>query len=328
MSAATKPEAPKLTSQLPRISHRSRGVRKVPTRKKGFWDSDILTLATQFAAEIEESSGVRPTLRQLFYRLVSAQVLRNTASEYSALAQRSAQARRDGDFPELIDRGRSVHRLAAWASSRDAMGDLIGGYHRDRTAGQDFGLYLGVEKAGMISQLEYWFTHLGIPILGLAGYSSQSFVNVVAGEVDKSGRPAILLYAGDFDASGVDIDRDFTERAGCFDKVIRVALNPEQIEQYQLPPLPGKHTDPRAAGFVRAHGTLMQVELDALPPAVLRDLYQAEIDQFVDMEMIDSILAKEEKDKRKLRAARRLLRTKSSFDRRVKNARDRASRHE
>ena len=57
--------------------------------------------------------------------------------------------------------------------------------------------------------------------------------------------------------------------------MIRVALSTDQVRDYRLPVNPGKVTDSRAAGFIERHGSLMQVELDALDPDDLRALYQA-----------------------------------------------------
>ena len=129
-------------------------------------------------------------------------------------------------------------------------------------------------KAGMVIQLQSWFGHLGIPVLALGGYSSQTYVDDVAWDAQRQGRDAILLYAGDFDPSGEDIDRDFEERSDCWDEVIRVALTAGQVRQFGLPPNPGKATDSRAAGFIARHGALVLVELDALDPDDLRRLYQ------------------------------------------------------
>lgn len=64
----------------------------------------------QHAASIVRSYSTRVTLRQLFYRLVADQTLRNTRSEYGQLSSRTAQARRDGWFPELIDKTREITR--------------------------------------------------------------------------------------------------------------------------------------------------------------------------------------------------------------------------
>lgn len=237
------------------------------------------------------STGV--TLRQLFYRLVATHRLPNTSSAYKGLSSRTAEARRADDFPDLIDRGRQIHRHAHWDSPQDALQALVRQYRQDRTIGQDVSLYIGVEKAGLVMQLQSWFGELGIPILALGGYSSQTYVNEVAQDVERQDRPAVLLYAGDFDPSGEDIDRDFVARTGCFDKVIRVALNVQQVAEYDLPPAMGKSTDSRASGFVERHGTLVQVELDALPPDVLERLYRDAIDDLWDVSAYDEILATE-----------------------------------
>lgn len=154
-------------------------------------------------------------------------------------------------------------------------------------------VYLGVEKRGIVAQLEAWFSDLGLPVLSLGGYASQSFVDKVAADVEAQDRPAVLLYAGDYDPSGEDIDRDFIARAGCFDEVVRVALSAEQIVEHGLPPQPGKATDSRAAAFVAKHGTLVQVELDALPPDVLRDLYRQALAPSWDVSAYEAVLAEE-----------------------------------
>lgn len=252
------------------------------------WDAVV----TQ-AAGIVRGYTTSVTLRQLFYRLVSAQVLPNTTSAYKTLSTRTAEARRQGSFPALIDRGRQIHLSQAWESPAQILTAARNSYRRDRTEGQDVSIYLAVEKAGMVVQLEKWFDEFGVPILALGGYSSQTYTQDVANDVDARGRPAILLYAGDFDPSGEDIDRDFTSRSGCWDKVVRVALTREQVEDNQLPINPGKATDSRAAGFVERHGSLMQVELDALPPEDMRDAYQLAFDQFWDPNAYARVLERE-----------------------------------
>jgi hypothetical protein len=106
---------------------------------------------------------------------------------------------------------------------------------------------------------------------------------------------------GDFDPSGEDIDRDFTERTGCWDEVIRVALTAGQVRDYRLPVNPGKTTDSRAAGFIERHGSLMQVELDALDPDTLRSLFQEAISAYWDTSAYEAVLAREQEDLRRLR---------------------------
>lgn len=248
------------------------------------------------AAEIVRGYDTPVTLRQLFYRLVSAQVIPNTQSAYSMLSSKTAQARRDGGFPALLDRGRAIHRTECFDDVNDAFRSLQAWYRLDRTEGQEVSLYLGVEKAGLVNQLTAWFGDLGVPVLALGGYSSQTYVDDVVADVQTQRRPAVLLYAGDFDPSGEDIDRDFVARTACFDKVERIALSREQVDTYRLPPNPGKMTDTRAAKFIERHGELMQVEIDAVDPVTLRALFTDAISTYWDDDAHRQVLQREDHD--------------------------------
>jgi hypothetical protein len=254
------------------------------------------------AREIVESYDTSVTLRHLFYRLVSAQVIPNSQVAYKRLSAVTAEARRDGTFPALIDRGRTIHEYQSFTGTRHALTWLSRIYRLDRTRNQDVSLYLGVEKAGMVVQLQSWFGDLGVPVLALGGYSSQTYTDDVAAHAGDRERPAVLLYAGDFDPSGEDIDRDFIERSACWDKVIRVALTAGQVRDYQLPVNPGKASDSRAAGFIERHGELMQVELDALDPDDLQALYQTAIDRYWDTSAYEQVLSDEDAGRVRLRA--------------------------
>jgi hypothetical protein len=182
------------------------------------------------AATIVESYDTSVTLRQLFYRLVSIAVLPNTTNAYKSLSRYTARARREGSFPALMDRTREIHRYQSFSGPDDARAWLARIYRRDRTEGQPFSLYLGVEKSGIVEQLQEWFGDLGIPVLALAGYGSQSYVDIVAADVLASERPAVLLYAGDHDPSGEDIDRDFVARTGCWDDAAHSAAVDQERE--------------------------------------------------------------------------------------------------
>jgi len=254
------------------------------------------------AKAIVESYDTPVTLRQLFYRLVSNQVLRNTRSDYNQLSTHTAEARRDGMFPDLIDNMRWIHRAESWDGPRDALRALVVQYRRDRTEGQEHTVYIGVEKAGMVPQLNLWFSDRGLPILPLGGYSSQTFTADVAKDIQRQGRPSVLLYAGDFDPSGEDIPRDFAERVKCFDVVERIALTPEQVDEYELPVAMGKETDSRAKSFAAKHGKLVQVELDALAPDVLRRLYEDAIARFLDVSTMLEVIDRELEDRAALEA--------------------------
>lgn len=75
-----------------------------------------------------------------------------------------------------------------------------------------------------------------------------------------------------------------------------MALTVDQVDAYDLPPQPGKASDPRASGFTERHGRLVQVELDALPPETLRQLYADALDEFWNPDAYRAALAREEAD--------------------------------
>lgn len=255
----------------------------------------------EHAAAIVASYDTLVTLRQLFYRLVATQLLPNTANAYKSLSKHTAEARRAGTFPALMDRGRTIHRYQTFAGVSDADSWLARIYRRDRTEGQPYSVYIGIEKAGIVAQLQEWFGDLGVPVLALAGYGSQTYVDDVAEDVAARGRPAVLLYAGDHDPSGEDIDRDFVKRTACWAEVRRVALSAAQVVQYALPPNAGKKTDSRAEAFKARHGQLVQVELDALPPDVLRELFTDALEAFWDGSAYDTAVTLEASERQQLR---------------------------
>jgi hypothetical protein len=271
------------------VSHRDPDMSRIRWRQ-------VLTRA----AEIVESYTIGVTLRQLFYRLVAELLLSNTLGAYKALSAHTVQGRRAGTFPALVDRTRQIHRPLGFPGVAWAHQWLREIYRRDRTEDQPYSLYLGVEKNGLRGLLESWFDDLGLPVIALGGYSSEPLEKEVQQDIDARGRPAVLLYAGDFDPSGEDIQRNFVAQVGTFAEVHRIALTEPQVTEYDLPPMLGKATDSRASAFLARYGRLVQVELDALPPDTLRGLFQAAIDRYWDMSAFETALARERRDRRRL----------------------------
>jgi hypothetical protein len=253
--------------------------------------SPVLDEAERIVDQYETSI----TLRQLFYRLVVARLLPNTQNYYRTLSSRTAEARRDGTFPDLLDQ-RGFHRQArAFSGVDDALRYAHDVFRLDRTAGQDNQIWIAGEKATLLGQLEDWFFEFGVNIVVGGGYYSQTSCDQIARVVDKDGREPVLIYGGDHDPSGHDILRDLVARTGCFDldSVIRVAVGPNEVEHFGLPENPGKEADSRAATFRAEFGRLVQVEIEALDPNDLHDLYIDAFDQFWDQSKFEEVLAEE-----------------------------------
>ncbi len=89
-------------------------------------------------------------------------------------------------------------------------------------------------------------------------------------------------------------------------EIRRIALNYDQVEQYQPPPNPAKVTDARFQRYVADTGLDDSWELDALDPVILQDLIQEAIDGLLDEDRWQQATDEMETQRRLLeRAARR-----------------------
>ncbi|WP_190824802.1 hypothetical protein [Saccharopolyspora pogona] len=221
--------------------------------------------------------------------------IHNTISAYKRLSSVTAAARREGTFPDLADHGRRIARPLTFADVTDARTWLRQVFRRDRTAGQPATIYLGVEKDALVAQLAAWYDDLGVPVIALSGYSSQTIADLVRRDAHHAGRPAVLLYAGDFDSSGEDIERDFVVRTDCWIHTERVALTVDQVAEFNLPPQPGKTTDSRASTFTLAYGRLVQVE-----PDDLHRLFDTALARWWNPAAYEAVLEAEQRDRDQL----------------------------
>jgi hypothetical protein len=265
--------------------------------------ADVLDHGARIARSYDEP----PTLRQLFYRLVADGTLPNLDNYYRRQAAKTAEARRGGTFPSLTDNSSEVTRYQSFDSPDEAREWLHEIYRRDRTEGQPYTIYLAVEKNALAGLLDAWFCEpYGIPLYPLGGYAKQERCDEISADVEDQGRPAVLITAGDLDPSGEDITRNFIERTDCWDEVHRVALDWDQVRDYELPEntdpavMAKLAKDPRAAAFEAEHGVLAQYELDALPPDVLRTVYRDIIDRYWDDDAYQAALDAEDNDRGEL----------------------------
>ncbi|MGW3390484.1 hypothetical protein [Streptomyces cinereoruber] len=267
------------------------------------WPS-IVARAADIVTIYDQVGGC--TLRQAYYRLVAEGLIPHTAPTYRRLSARLAQARREEHFPDLIDPLREVHVPPAWSDAGAFLRAAPDWFALDRTAGQATALYVACEKDTLRAQLTGWLERPGIPVLVVRGFGSQSYVQVVRERTARDERPAVLLYVGDFDASGADIERDWVARTACWSRVERVLLTHDQVRAYELPAAVGKAGDPRWAGFARQYeldpGQPVQWEVEALDPTELQRLVLAAVAPHIDRRVLTDRIAEEERQRGQLRA--------------------------
>lgn len=254
-----------------------------------------------------QALGLRLTLRQLYYQLVSRNVIPNREREYKNLGALLSNARLAGkvDWGAIEDRVRHPRRHSEFRNLSDLVDAACDAYRLPRWDTQPAYAELWVEKDALAGVLEPITDRFHAVLMVNRGYSSQTamFDSANRFRARASGRPATLFYVGDHDPSGEDMVRDIRDRFEMFGVdvgVVKLALTMAQVRTYNPPPNPAKMTDPRANGYVREHGA-ESWEVDALPPDVLADIIVTAFEAVVDQDAMDDIIARETRDRRKLR---------------------------
>jgi len=242
------------------------------------------TLATIEQADLiigeYRAQGYELTLRQLYYQFVARGLIPNNQRQYKRLGTIISAARLAGllDWLSIVDRLRAAKGTHHWQTPSSIIDASAASYNIDTRADQDTYLEAWIEKDALAGVMARPCEAADVPHFACRGYVSQSALwgaaqRIIAEGVDK-GRFAVVLHLGDHDPSGIDMTRDIQDRLNTFGAdvtVERLALNMDQVEEYDPPPNPAKLTDSRCAGYVAVHGG-QSWELDALEPTVIHDV--------------------------------------------------------
>lgn len=204
------------------------------------------------------------TLRQLYYQLVSKNVISNSEREYSRLSDIVSSARLAGlvDWDAIEDRVRRSHRKSEFDNLEDLIHSAISSYRLPRWKEQQYYVELWVEKDALAGVLLPIADKYHVTLMVNRGYSSQSAMyesaqRITSRMIEYNNKTGMILYLGDFDPSGEDMVRDIQERMNLFGvdvSVVKLALTMEQVKEYNPPPNPAKISDPRAYAFIEKFG--------------------------------------------------------------------------
>lgn len=232
-----------------------------------------------------DAQGYKLTLRQLYYQFVSRDIIPNTEKSYKRIGSIINDARLAGliDWEAIEDRTRFLRHSAHWDKPADIIKDAAMQFRVDKWEGQTFRPEVWIEKDALIGVIERVCAELDIPYFSCRGYVSQSEMWAAAQryeDIATNGQTPVILHFGDHDPSGIDMSRDIKDRikmflGDAFD-LKRIALNRDQIDQYDPPPNPAKMTDSRYIGYIREHGE-NSWELDALEPRVIESLIRDKV---------------------------------------------------
>lgn len=286
---------------------------------------------------IEEyrGQGLILTLRQLYYQLVSRDVIPNTIKEYKKLSVLLVEGRMCGivDWSAIEDRLRQAETPSSWETPLSILESAIHSFQLPRQKGQKNYIEVWVEKDALSGVLSRVTEKYHIPIMVNRGYSSASAMHEAYNRfryAHNRKQKIRVLYLGDHDPSGLDMINDVKGRIlefffgqhyvqgkrnkkvpsemfeemlysnqGLDFDIIPVALTKEQIRLHKPPPNPAKMADPRAGEYVKQHGK-KSWEVDALNPETLNRLLEESISEYMDHKQYKRMVSLEGKDRKKL----------------------------
>lgn len=221
------------------------------------------------------------TVRQLYYRLVAALIIPNSLLAYKRLGQHLTKWRKQGELDPRVftDLTRRPIQSLGWPDLPTYLHTAARSYRRDHWQGQSRQPEVWLEKEALATVFMPISKRLQVTLQVCRGYPS---ISTLIEAVDRG--TTEIIYFGDWDPSGIDIDRCIRdEMGGTWNhplRIRRIALLPKQIKKHRLPPVPPKDSDSRTSGFVAAHGE-DTVELDALPPEALEALIERSVMAYV-----------------------------------------------
>ena len=245
------------------------------------------------------------TVRQVYYRLVASGAVEKTENEYKRTVRLLTAMRRERavPMPWIADYTRWIRKPTTFDSPEHALRATARLYRRKLWANQAAYVEVWLEKDALAGVVIDETDPYDVPLMVTRGYPSVSFLHTAAEAIRaqaERGKPAHLYYLGDHDPSGVDISRHVEERIRehvpqadlHFE---RIAVTPEQISAWSLPTRPTKRTDTRSRNFDGG-----SVEVDAIPPAQLRQLVRDAIEQNIDRRALRVLMAAEESEREML----------------------------
>jgi hypothetical protein len=270
---------------------------------------ETLALIKRSNAIIAEyaAQGFVLTLRQLYYQLVSRDVIRNRQSEYKRLGSIVSDARLAGliDWDSIEDRTRDLRKQPEWDNPAEIVEACAAQFRVDLWRGQKYRPEVWIEKDALVGVIEGVCNELGVPHFSCRGYTSQSEMWVAGQRLRgyvRSKQIPVIFHFGDHDPSGRDMTRDIVDRLELFMgglEVKRLALNMDQVSQYNPPPNPAKTTDSRYQAYIAEFGD-ESWELDALEPAVIAALIRESVTALIETEGWEERQAEAERGRKEL----------------------------
>jgi hypothetical protein len=261
-------------------------------------------MADRKAGLLEILRAQKPmTVRQVFYQATVRGLVEKSESGYDKVQSDLVMMRQDGTVPWgwVVDHTRMQRKPRTFNSMTEAMEEAARLYRKNLWRNTPCYVEIWLEKDALAGVIFPVTEEYDVKLMSARGYASLSFLSEAGEYIAGLDVPAYIYHFGDRDPSGVNAGENIEQRLRQFapNAAIhfeRVAVTRAQIAEYNLPSRPTKASDSRAAKF---EGD--SVELDAIPPTILRDLVRESIERHLPKHELDILKVAEESERSFLR---------------------------
>lgn len=244
------------------------------------------------------------SVRHVFYRMTDPRLpesVEKSDNGYRHVQERCVKLRRAGRIPYnwIADMSRRGWHVDTFSGADDFVRSLAGYYRADLWRNANYRCEVWAESRSIASVIQKDCEELAVSLYPCGGFSSLSFVHQAAEQHNSSddNRPLVVLYIGDYDPAGVLIDQSLQKelrqhlRSTIPLEFVRVGINEEQIDEYDLP------TKPRKASDKRSQHVKYTVEAEAMPAHILRELLRWEVEYLLPENALHAAKVAEESER-------------------------------
>ena len=158
-----------------------------------------------------------------------------------------------------------------------------------------------VESRSLAGVLQDTCEELAVSLYPCGGFASATLAYEAAEDINQLRRDrAVVLYVGDYDPAGVIIDEaleaELRRHLETPLELIRLAVNEDQIAEFDLPTKPRKQSDTRRPDVRET------VEAEALPAATMRAIVREAVEAYLPEGALEAVKMAEESEREGLRA--------------------------
>ena len=226
--------------------------------------------------------GYQMTIRQLYYQMVSRNIIPFHNSEYDKLITLISNGRNAGliDWDHIVDRSRDSYQVPLFDSVSDALQQAADNYHIDLWEDMPTMPVIWYEKAGLAQIIGKVAAKYNLEHMSTRGESSLTWLHRVSQQQDVT-----ILYLGDHDGHGVQISDGMSDKVKLYsDGAVtfkRIGISLDQGEAIDAPKIPLKDVNNLSFDYRQRFGCDYGYEIDALNPRQLSQLIDDEVKAFI-----------------------------------------------